>query len=118
MQIISLEPLSFIIQILDFLFVLVDGNNYIFSEFQAPNWTRLNDTLNKLRIGLSNVFAKTQHVESIANKEVERAKAVLEKRRREIASKAAEMERRQNGAAKGKIKEGWYFITDGDRNKF
>lgn len=72
---------------------------------QAPNWTRLNDTLNKLRIGLSNAFAKVQQAENIASKEVERAKAVLEKRRREIASKAAEMER-QNGA-RNKAREGW-----------
>uniref|UniRef100_A0A0R3RR63 CYCLIN domain-containing protein n=1 Tax=Elaeophora elaphi TaxID=1147741 RepID=A0A0R3RR63_9BILA len=75
------------------------------TQCQAPNWTRLNDTLNKLRIGLSNAFAKAQQAESMANKEVERAKAILEKRRREIASKAAEMER-QNGARRsGKEKE-------------
>lgn len=64
----------------------------------------MNDTLNKLRIGLSNAFAKVQQAESMANKEVERAKAVLEKRRREIANKAAEMER-QNGA-RSKTREG------------
>lgn len=78
-------------------------------QFQAPNWTRLNDTLNKLRIGLSNAFAKAHQAESVANKEVERAKAILEKRRREIASKAAEMER-QNGA-RSKTREGWCGIT-------
>lgn len=79
------------------------------AEFQAPNWTRLNDILNKLRIGLSNAFAKAQQTEIIANKEVERAKAILEKRRREIANKAAEMER-QNGA-RCTSKEGWCNIA-------
>ncbi|VDM93234.1 unnamed protein product [Onchocerca ochengi] len=76
----------------------------VYTRVRAPNWTRLNDTLNKLRIGLSNAFAKVQQAESMANKEVERAKAVLEKRRREIANKAAEMER-QNGA-RSKTREG------------
>ncbi|EJW84319.1 hypothetical protein WUBG_04769 [Wuchereria bancrofti] len=76
----------------------------VYARIRAPNWTRLNDTLNKLRIGLSNAFAKAQQTENVANKEVERAKAILEKRRREIASKAAEMER-QNGA-KSKAREG------------
>uniref|UniRef100_A0A1I7VUN5 CYCLIN domain-containing protein n=2 Tax=Loa loa TaxID=7209 RepID=A0A1I7VUN5_LOALO len=76
----------------------------VYARIRAPNWTRLNDTLNKLRIGLSNTFAKAQQAESIASKEVERAKAILEKRRREIASKAAEMER-QNGA-RSKTREG------------
>ncbi|VDO66849.1 unnamed protein product [Onchocerca flexuosa] len=76
----------------------------VYTRVRAPNWTRLNDTLNKLRIGLSNAFAKAQQAESMANKEVERAKAVLEKRRREIANKAAEMER-QNGA-RSKTREG------------
>lgn len=65
----------------------------------------MNDTLNKLRIGLTTAFSKVQQAENIANKEVERAKAILEKRRREIACKAAEMER-QNGA-RTRSKEGW-----------
>lgn len=71
-------------------------------DFQAPNWSRLNEILNKLRFGPDSVFAKAQKVEKIADKETERAKAILDKKRKEIISKAAEMEKKQNGRLKEK----------------
>ncbi|VDM93136.1 unnamed protein product [Onchocerca ochengi] len=75
----------------------------VYTRIRAPNWTRLNDTLNELRIGLSNAFAKAHQAENMANKEVERAKAVLEKRYHEIANKATETE--QQNDARNKIRE-------------
>ncbi|OZC08240.1 hypothetical protein X798_04719 [Onchocerca flexuosa] len=45
----------------------------VYTRVRAPNWTRLNDTLNKLRIGLSNAFAKAQQAErNEKEKEVQR----------------------------------------------
>ncbi|VDN06655.1 unnamed protein product [Thelazia callipaeda] len=89
----------------------------VYSRIRAPNWTRLNDTLNKIRIKFNSAFAKSQQGEKVANKEVERAKAVLEKRRREIVSKACEIEKRQNGATKINSKEGHTKEMDSKRDR-
>ncbi|VDK80283.1 unnamed protein product [Gongylonema pulchrum] len=98
----------------------------VYARTRPPNWVRLNDTVKKLRATLNTVITKAQQAEAVANKEVERAKAILDKKRREIAKKTGETEQRQNGEAKNKLKEdrcpvkntkdklkeGWYLLDD------
>lgn len=66
----------------------------------------MNDILNKLRFGPDSVFNKVHQAEVLANKESEKARTLLERKRREVASKAADTERKQNGASNEKFREG------------
>uniref|UniRef100_F1KUF4 Cyclin-L2 n=1 Tax=Ascaris suum TaxID=6253 RepID=F1KUF4_ASCSU len=67
----------------------------LYTRARAPNWLRLNETLNKIRFGPDSVFAKIRAAESQAqaDREMERAKAALEKKKREVARKVLEMQR-------------------------
>ncbi|VDM37452.1 unnamed protein product [Toxocara canis] len=91
----------------------------LYTRVRAPNWLRLNETLNKIRFGPDSAFAKMRAAENQAqaNREIERAKAALEKKKREVAKKMLEMQNKQNGS-KSKGKEGpMRGVGDHDRER-
>uniref|UniRef100_A0A915C191 Cyclin-like domain-containing protein n=1 Tax=Parascaris univalens TaxID=6257 RepID=A0A915C191_PARUN len=89
----------------------------LYTRARAPNWLRLNETLNKIRFGPDSVFAKIRAAESQtqADREMERAKAALEKKKREVARKVLEMQRKES-VSKPKSKEG-PMREGGDRDR-
>ncbi|VDK42882.1 unnamed protein product [Anisakis simplex] len=72
----------------------------LYTKTRAPNWLRLNEILTKIRFAPDSVFAKVRAAETQA--QVDRD---LEKKKREVARKILEMQRKENGAAGGSAKQ-------------